>query len=170
MSRGRGLKGRSREDGAVLAVVLGVLLLIAILGLAGLEGSVLELRMAGAQRNHAVAFYAAEAALSEGERFLRTLSEDDLEIFSGNSAGLYEAAGPGAPAWASAVDWSSAAVRLLGNALPAPVSTPPRYLVEYLGPEGDPPIWHRFRITARGYGAGGVFEVTRERVLGLSLP
>ncbi|MBL6714738.1 MAG: hypothetical protein ISQ03_00050 [Pseudomonadales bacterium] len=143
---------RPRERGAVLTLVLGVLLLIAILGLAGLEGSVLELRMASAQRNHAVAFYAAEAALSEGERFLRNLTEADLASFRRNSEGLDQA------------------MRPLANPLPAPISQQPGYFVEYLGPEGDPPTWHRFRVTAKGYGAGGVLELTRTRILGLSLP
>jgi type IV pilus assembly protein PilX len=163
----RGLE--SPQGGIALLLALVVLLLVTILGLVGLESAVLELRMAGAQREYALAYQAAQGALNDGERVLKGLSAADLASFEDNRAGRYLPAAPGAPSRASAVDWSSNAVLTPATALGAPVQRQPRYLLEYLGAE-DGGTWHRFRMTARGYGAEGGLEVTVQRTLGLTLP
>jgi len=163
----RGLE--SPQGGIALLLALVVLLLVTILGLVGLESAVLELRMAGAQREYALAYQAAQGALNDGERVLKGLSATDLASFEDNRAGRYLPAAPGAPSRASAVDWSSNAVLTPATALGAPVQRQPRYLLEYLGAE-DGGTWHRFRMTARGYGAEGGLEVTVQRNLGLTLP
>ena len=163
----RGLK--SPQRGIALLLALVVLLLVTILGLVGLESAVLELRMAGAQRASALAYQAAQGALNDGERVLKGLSAADLATFEDNHAGRYLPAAPGAPPRASAVDGSSNAVLTPATALGAPVQRQPRYLLEYLGAE-DGGTWHRFRMTARGYGAEGGLEVTVQRTLGLTLP
>ena len=163
----RGLE--SPQGGIALLLALVVLLLVTILGLVGLESAVLELRMAGAQREYALAYQAAQGALNDGERVLKGLSAADLASFEDNRAGRYLPAAPGAPSRASAVDWSSNAVLTPATALGAPVQRQPRYLLEYLGAE-DGGTWHRFRMTARGYGAEGGLEVTVQRTLGLPLP
>ncbi len=157
------------QGGIALLLALVVLLLVTILGLVGLESAVLELRMAGAQREYALAYQAAQGALNDGERVLKGLSAADLASFEDNRAGRYLPAAPGAPPRASAVDWSSTAVLTPATALGSPVQRQPRYLLEYLGPE-DGGTWHRFRMTARGYGAEGGLEVTVQRTLGLTLP
>lgn len=157
------------QRGIALLLALVVLLLVTILGLVGLESAVLELRMAGAQREYAVAYQAAQGALNDGERVLKGLTAADLVTFEDNRAGRYLPAEPGAPSRASAVDWSSDAVLTPATALGAPVQRQPRYLLEYLGAENGG-TWHRFRMTARGYGAEGGLEVTVQRTLGLTLP
>lgn len=163
-------RGReSSQGGIALLLALVVLLLVTILGLVGLESAVLELRMAGAQREYALAYQAAQGALNDGERVLKGLTVADLGTFADNRAGRYLPAEPGAPSRASALDWSSNAVLTPGTALGAPVQRQPRYLLEYLGPENGG-TWHRFRLTARGYGAEGGLEVTVQRTLGLTLP
>ncbi|MBL6718553.1 MAG: hypothetical protein ISQ02_07870 [Pseudomonadales bacterium] len=156
------------ERGIALLLALVVVLLITILGLVGLESAVLELRMAGAQREYALAYQAAQGALNDGERVLKGLAAADLASFANNRAGRYLPAEPGAPSRASAVDWSSNAVLTPATVLGAPVQRQPRYLLEYLGAE-DGGTWHRFRVTARGYGAEGGLEVTVQRTLGLTL-
>lgn len=160
---------KSPQRGIALLLALVVLLLVTILGLVGLESAVLELRMAGAHREYALAYQAAQGALNDGERVLKGLSAADLATFEDNHAGRYLPAAPGAPPRASAVDWSSNAVLTPATALGAPVQRQPRYLLEYLGAE-DGGTWHRFRMTARGYGAEGGLEVTVQRTLGLTLP
>jgi type IV pilus assembly protein PilX len=165
----RGHAVEAPQGGVALLLALVVLLLVTILGLVGLESAVLELRMAGAQREYALAFHAAQGALNDGERVLKGLTVADLATFTDNGAGRYLPAEPGAPSRASAVDWSSNAVLTPATTLGAPVQRPPRYLLEYLGPE-DGGTWHRFRMTARGYGAEGGLEVTVQRTLGLTLP
>ena len=157
------------QGGIALLLALVVLLLVTILGLVGLESAVLELRMAGAQREYALAYQAAQGALNDGERVLKGLTVADLAAFGDNRAGRYLPAEPGAPPRASAVNWSSNAVLTPATALGAPVQRQPRYLLEYLGAE-DGGTWHRFRVTARGYGAEGGLEVTVQRTLGLTLP
>ena len=137
------------QRGGALLLALVVLLLVTIPGLVGLESAVLELRMAGAQREYALAYHAAQGALNEGERVLRELTPPDLATFEDNRAGRYLPAEPGAPSRASAVDWSSNAVLTPASALGSPVQRQPRYLLEYLGAE-DGGTWHRFRMTARG--------------------
>ena len=157
------------QRGGALLLALVVLLLVTIPGLVGLESAVLELRMAGAQREYALAYHAAQGALNEGERVLRELTTPDLATFEDNRAGRYLPAEPGAPSRASAVDWHSNAVLTPASALGSPVQRQPRYLLENLGAE-DGGTWHRFRITARGYGAEEGLEVTVQRTLGLTLP
>ena len=100
---------------------------------------------------------------------LRELTTPDLATFEDNRAGRYLPAEPGAPSRASAVDWHSNAVLTPASALGSPVQRQPRYLLEYLGAE-DGGTWHRFRMTARGYGAEEGLEVTVQRTLGLTLP
>ena len=156
------------QRGGALLLALVVLLLVTIPGLVGLESAVLELRMAGAQRD-ALAYHAAQGALNEGERVLSELTTPDLATFEDNLAGRYLPAEPGAPSRASAVDWSSNAVLTPASALGPPVQRQPRYLLEYLGAE-DGGTLHRFRMTARGYGAEEGLEVTVQRTLGLTLP
>jgi len=96
----RGLE--SPQGGIALLLALVVLLLVTILGLVGLESAVLELRMAGAQREYALAYQAAQGALNDGERVLKGLSAADLASFEDNRAGRYLPAAPGAPSRASA--------------------------------------------------------------------
>ena len=69
------------QRGGALLLALVVLLLVTIPGLVGLESAVLELRMAGAQREYALAYHAAQGALNEGERVLRELTTPDLATF-----------------------------------------------------------------------------------------
>ena len=92
------------QRGIALLLALVVLLLVTILGLMGLESAVLELRMAGAQREYALAYQAAQGALNDGERVLKGLSAADLATFEDNHAGRYLPSAPGAPPRASAVD------------------------------------------------------------------
>jgi len=56
------------ERGAVLLVSLAMLLLLTVIGLAGMRMVQLEERMAGNLRDRQMAFQTAEAALREGEQ------------------------------------------------------------------------------------------------------
>ncbi len=61
---------QTRQRGAVLIVALVLLLVLTILGTAGLQDTTMEERMAGNFRDLSVALEAAEAALREGEAFI----------------------------------------------------------------------------------------------------
>lgn len=61
------LPTRRSQQGVVLVVSLIFLLLLSLLGLASIQSATLQERMAGNQRDHDMAFQAAEAALRWAE-------------------------------------------------------------------------------------------------------
>jgi type IV pilus assembly protein PilX len=60
------------QRGAVLITALVILFILTLLGVAGMQSTVLEERMAGNYRDRQVAFEAAEAALRAGEARMNT--------------------------------------------------------------------------------------------------
>ena len=63
---------KQHQRGAVLAVSLILLLVLTVLGVATMDTSGLELKMASNNRDRQVAFQAAEAALFAGEQIIQT--------------------------------------------------------------------------------------------------
>ncbi|MDE2140143.1 MAG: pilus assembly protein [Gammaproteobacteria bacterium] len=78
---------RNLQQGVVLIVSLVLLLVLTILGIAAIQSTSLEERMAGNQRAHQLAFEAAEAALRQGEQALNGLAS--LPPFDGSVLGYY---------------------------------------------------------------------------------
>ena len=76
-----------RQQGVVLIVSLVLLLVLTILGIAAIQSTSLEERMAGNQRSHQLAFEAAEAGLRQGEQALNGLAS--LPPFDGSVLGYY---------------------------------------------------------------------------------
>ena len=150
---------RRQQRGIVLFVCLALLTALTVGGLAAAQTTTLELRMARNQHDTTLALHAAEFALSAAEAWLQSTATDPTTLFATSGNGLYRAAGYGEAAiWRDASAWRTA--RAAGT-LPN-VSTPPRYLVEWLGTHTDagtpsaaqPPLAiDIFRITARGTGA-----------------
>lgn len=64
--------GARHQRGAVLFVGLMLLILMALLGLAGMQSTTLQERMAGNYRNYTLAFERTEAVLRARERLIRT--------------------------------------------------------------------------------------------------
>lgn len=75
------------EQGFVLVVALILLLILTLLGLASIQSTSLEEKMAGNQRQQALAFQAAEAALRQGESSL--VGSASLPPFNGGVLGYY---------------------------------------------------------------------------------
>ena len=119
------------QRGMVLLVSLGLLLSLTLAAVSAAQTTVLELRMARNGRDAALAFHAAEAALSDAER----------AIVTGTVAALPP------PAYGEASRWQS-------HHWPDSQSA---YLVEAVAAVGGPPPGDVavFRITARGRGPGG---------------
>lgn len=67
-----------QQTGVVLVVSLIMLLLLTLIGLSGMQSTILEERMAGNMRDRNMAFQAAEAALQDGE----------IHIISGSISGF----------------------------------------------------------------------------------
>lgn len=70
------------QRGTVLIIALVFLLLMTLVGIAAMQGTTLQERMAGNHRDRNLAFQAAEAALREGEDWLD--SRDNRMIADGN--------------------------------------------------------------------------------------
>lgn len=71
---------RHRQGGAVLLVAMVMLLILTLIGVAGIDSSGMQTRMANNQRERIIAFQAAEAGLMAAERYLENadLSDDNF--------------------------------------------------------------------------------------------
>lgn len=100
------------QQGVVLVVALILLLILTLLGLASVQSTSLQEKMAGNQRSQQLAFEAAEAALRQGEISLAGLAT--LPPFDGSTLGYYavstDSSGNNLAAGAdwSTWDWSKA--------------------------------------------------------------
>ena len=141
----------------VLVICLIMLLLLTLSGLAAMQGSTLQEKMAGNSRDSEQAFLAAEAALRGGEAFMASASGASATFNTTGTAGLYDVATSGVP-----VDWQAAATNWRNSAALSGVATTPKYLVERLPEvtnkglslEADQPLSTMiiYRITASAVG------------------
>jgi len=120
---------RRTQGGMVLYISLLLLLVLTLIGLAATRRATSEERMAGTQRDHDLAFQAAEAALRDGESKLMNASPGDFN----NTNGFYESYA--SITWETA-DWNDTgkdpASRTLpyeGTFIPTPAHMPRFYLV-----------------------------------------
>lgn len=153
------------QRGVVLVVALIMLVILTLLGLAALQVTGLEERMAGNMRDRNLAFQAGEAALRDGERLLQ---QAVLPSFNG-TAGLYPMPTPGAiPVWLQAdgslqgeTFWSVNGRAYSGTV--SGVAVQPTYIIEEIGrvpggvgeslEAGQPvPEITYYRVTARAFG------------------
>ncbi len=166
---------RGRQNGAVLVFCLIFLAILTIMGVSGMESTILEERMSGNMQDYNAAFQAAESALKVAEAWLT--GEDTKPVTSSNGSTTVwsvDAMDPDATDgiywWADSArddSWWSAnaeAVTLAG------VSARSEYIIEeYRTTSFDRPIgiggaevtvsriFHR--ITARGIGANSTTAV-----------
>lgn len=157
----------SRQNGIALVMALVFLLLLTIIGIAALNTTSLEEKMAGNVKDRNLAFQAAESALSLGENWIYT--QIGKPVFPNNSTGLY-VPNSTTPNWDS-VSWSGSSVVTYPNTPTASgsgtlgkVNTQPKYIIEDMGETqesgGSLTMETRYRskgttilrITARGTG------------------
>jgi type IV pilus assembly protein PilX len=171
----------ARQRGVALFIALVVLLIITILGVAGLQTTTLEERMAAASRDRDIAFQAAESALSQAEAFIETLGPGDLAQFQNNAGGLYvPPVGATAPEWWDVVSWSGGGGITVATSVPGPVAAQPQYIIEHvttivpaedslnlsnIGASVGAPT-EIFRITAYGVGGSDRAEVLLQATYG----
>lgn len=166
----------SRQRGAVLAVSLIFLLLLTMIGLAAVQNSTLQERMAGSSRDINTAFQAAEAATREAEQVLQQAT---LPSFNGSN-GLFVVCDSSddtsskcvAPEW---LDKGSSGWRTLSGV--AVTSRQPEYFIQkyvsVFDPQGDlaadapPKIVDVYKVVARGFGVSDnsmvALEITYRR-------
>ena len=81
----------AHAQGFVLMTSLMFILVLAMLGLAAMQGSTLQERMAGNQRDRSIALQAAELALRDAERDLAALKADGVTPCLGGASGCRSA-------------------------------------------------------------------------------
>ncbi|BAZ93315.1 hypothetical protein TspCOW1_17460 [Thiohalobacter sp. COW1] len=153
-----------RQQGAILAVSLIMLLVMTLIGVTAMQNTIMEQRMAGNTRDINLAFQAAEAALREGEVALEAASLPD---FDGTTDGYYKAEdiAIGNPqVWeAPGTVWITYPDSLDG------VPTPPEYVLEELMPvkqaggslAADEPLPEvsMYRVTSRASGSSSDTQI-----------
>ncbi|WP_210395817.1 pilus assembly PilX family protein [Motiliproteus sediminis] len=166
------MQHRSTQQGITLITCMIVLVIITLLGLASIEDSTLEEKMAGNLRNRNLAFQLAESALRQGETYILTVSS--LPDFDG-TGGHYQAMGDVLHDFPAA-SWSSASARQYTGADVASLQTAemPLYIIEQLKAEapgadteaGTAIDDERFyRITARAVGGNSSAEVILQSIV-----
>lgn len=161
------------QRGSALVVSLLILMVMTVIGITAMGSTTLEERMANNNRQRQVAFQSAEAALRDAETFLTTsiTSVASLALFNGATPGLYTqripvvGMSPVAPAPAFNIyddtNWAAGNSMLPTVALGS-VTRQPRYIIEYMGRVGEPPLdytvpdprQYGFRVTAIAWGEG----------------
>ncbi len=145
-----------KQQGSALIVSLMILIVMTLLGLTAMGTSSLQERMAGNTRDTALAFQAAEAALRDGEAYYENFIISPGSAFNGTVPGLYPA--EARPNLFAAATWNTA--RPYSGAIQG-VSQQPRYIIQMLGPIGDPDN----DINVSGYGeSSGIGNVTAVRI------
>ncbi len=143
-----------RQSGSALIVSLVMLLLLSLIGVAGMQSTILQDRMTGNLQDHELAFQAAEAALREAENTLRTNAPDHFP----NSNGLYRVGADNRPDWPADIEDTGGGIITYGDNIDR-TSTRPVYFIEQIDsivPPGTDlssfvePVY--YRITARGHG------------------
>lgn len=178
------------EKGAVLMVTLLILIVLTLLGTAGVKTTTLEEKMSGNYRDNNLAFQAAEAGLREAENFLDlkvNAVDGDYTDYGTATSGLYKfVLGSSQARWDYITDnnlWDDASTTieygtsfggLTSSALPVPLAKQPRYIIEETETcsNGDgslsvgivPTYPCYYRVTSRGVGGTNTSTVMLQSV------
>lgn len=155
----------SHQSGAVLMVSLVILLVLTLIGITSMSSTIQEEKMAGGVRNQNLAFQAAEAALRDGEAWIRAQNPmpNAVSTCSSPPCLVVELGTLGDLAAQNDTWWNSNAREYgtTGTQEIVGVSGDPRYVVEFrtfLNTGGldvglNPPQGRMYyRLTARGTG------------------
>lgn len=173
---------RLRQSGAVLITALVLLLIMTLLGLASMQNTSLEERMAGNMRHANIAFQAAESALRQGEAWIASRTAEPTPTSDGSS-GIWSLDGPESlpssfdsayPWWQQLIDtdWAKSGVSTYDHTLKTAGSVNldsamPRYVIEErrfvsdsleLG-QGSETGRMFYQVTARGTDVSGRMQV-----------
>jgi type IV pilus assembly protein PilX len=154
------------QNGVVLVIGLIMLLLMTLIGTTGMQGTLLEEKMAGNMRDRNLAFQSAESALKDGETFLASQTPAQLAAldFSVCLNGLYPQPGTGCsnlqPVWDN-INWDNNNDAVVYGGAMAKVKNPPKYIIENMGSRdanGDGDVvdggidQRVYRVTSRAVG------------------
>lgn len=159
-----------KQQGSVLMISMVILLILTLLGLSGMNATILQERMASNVQEKNTAFQAAEAGLRDGEDYVSQFPQAGRPVFSMLcSSGVCEPASSASQTdvWndADKVNWDtrSNTIAYGTNTTPTPSSVPlvsqqPHYIVEELqvAVPGTSLAFNSqepwYRITSMGYG------------------
>ncbi len=173
------------QQGIALFISLVILMLLTIAGVASVQTTQLQARVARNAHDNLIALQAAERALLQGERFLMASPPDAAHYTAAGADGLWRPAAFGEhPVWQADSVWAhgSSGSRPSGPAMGAIAA--PRYLIEWLttltGPDNphlleqstvaSVPRTAVFRVTARGFGATRHSRAQLQSTFALRLP
>ena len=161
------------QRGAVLIVALVLLLVLTVLGTAGIQDTAMEERMAGNFRDHSAALQAAETALRTGELALGgTTSFSGMTFSSSGTSGLYdvELMSHSVDPEGTTTVWAAVPASVLDKANTL-LNDDPDYYIEKLpeiqlpasdltvGFQTSTPTVQYYRVTGKGYGISPNSEV-----------
>ena len=172
-----------KQSGAVLFVGLMMLLVMSLIAITSMQGSTLEVRMAGNTRDSLVALQTAEAALKAGEELLNSggLSLADFDndgsdaLYDNTDDELWKTISNSASGWA---DTNSQRYMAFN---PSNVATEPRFIIQHVAETQVAPkllvegygqgqagqTIQLFRVTARGTGGSDNTQVILQSVFGV---
>ena len=163
-----GLPRAHQQRGVTLVIALIFMAVLALLGVAAAQNSVLEERMAGNTRDRDLAFQAAEAALKDARTNIATLRTqlggagliDASNCAVPNASPCYLSHGNDAAYWTNTFVWNTTNARHPGQSLNQ-VAQQPLYVLEKM-PNGAGGL-ETYRVTARGVGkSANAIAITQE--------
>ena len=158
-----------QQQGVALFVSLMLLIVMTLIGVTGMQTTVLEERMAGHYKDRNLAFQAAEATLRDAEQFLR--DQTLMPTFDGTN-GFYQPVTTGVDHW-DQIDWYDTSQSAQYSTTMQYVAGQPRYIVEELPAiveEGDSlevgtaTTSRYYRITGRASGGTNTAVVSLQSV------
>ncbi len=168
----------TNQSGAVLFVGLMMLLVMSLIAVTSMQGSTLEVRMAGNTRDSLVALQTAEAALQAGEDLLTAGGLSLADFDNDGTDGLYDNSNQ--ERW-KAIDWQDTSSRRYMAFNPSNVATEPRFIIQHIAETQVAPkllvqgygqgqagqTIQLFRVTARGTGGSDNTEVLLQSIYGV---
>ena len=148
------------NQGAALAVSLVMLIVLALLGTAGIRTSMLEEKMSANMRDTEVSFHSAETALREGENWIIALSEEPIPATSCSSQPCVITYDPTLYMQDQNSTWWTANAASTSATMTGALE-PGRYVIQYLRfvsdssmqiGQGVPQGKHYYRVTVRATG------------------
>jgi type IV pilus assembly protein PilX len=116
------------QRGATLIVALILLLILTLVGVAGMQDTTLQEKMVGNMRDRNLAFQAAEAGLRGGEKYLQTATLPAFNNAGGLINSAYTGLRPGDPSFWDTYPWATNS-RAYSTTF-SELTAAPRYVVE----------------------------------------
>ncbi|MEW5057398.1 MAG: PilX N-terminal domain-containing pilus assembly protein [Cycloclasticus sp.] len=130
-------KTSNKQRGAVLFISLIMLLLMTLIGVSGMQTSVLEEKMAGNFKDRNMSLQAAESSLRAAENYLNDTAS--LPAFTGVTLGHYQPTSSGAARWDDSItDWFDDANDVISytSSLDG-IASVPVYIIEEMPPVNE---------------------------------